>query len=652
MIAGLYFGLVFGGAATPPVLFDPGPFVRYGLPAFKGTVHLGAAMLIGSLVLAAFALPRNNSNFEGSIFLAAAGGVLMTVASGATFFLTFLSVFFTSNFSSMAFGENLLLFATETDVGRAWVIVILLSITATVVSLLTRSHLMAILAAAIAAASLWPLAEVSHGSGVATHGTAVSSSFVHGVFAALWVGGVISLAVMGWRQRSNFRSFTNTFERFSSLALISFIVVAVSGAMNAWLRIGHWDGLFSPYGLLVAGKTLLLIGLGVFGAHYRIRLRRKLRSNPEKVGSVTARLVSAELLLMGLATGLAAALARTQLPAAPEISDVSRSPSPAEILTGTPLPQELSWERVFTLWNLDLIWILIAGFCTTFYWWGTLRLRSRGDHWPLQRVICWTLGMFLLFISTNSGLAVYSTYLFSMHMLTHMLLSMAVPLLLVLGAPVTLLSRAVAPRKDNSIGPRELVLKIVHSRYLRMLGHPVVAAVIFAVSLIVFYYSPLFGWALREHLGHQLMILHFVLSGYLFVQSIVGIDPSPHNPPYPFRLIIVLATMAFHAFFGIALITGTGLLVPEWFGAMGREWGPDPLSDQQRGGELAWGLGEFPTLMLAIMVTWSWSRSDDRKNKRRDRAADRFGDSELDEYNEMLKMLAGRESRPKSRGGS
>jgi len=92
--------------------------------------------------------------------------------------------------------------------------------------------------------------------------------------------------------------------------------------------------------------------------------------------------------------------------------------------------------------------------------------------------------------------------------------------------------------------------------------------------------------------------------------------------------------------------------VPEWFGAMGREWGPDPLSDQQRGGELAWGLGEFPTLMLAIMVTWSWSRSDDRKNKRRDRAADRFGDSELDEYNEMLKMLAGRESRPKSRGGS
>jgi cytochrome c oxidase assembly factor CtaG len=69
---------------------------------------------------------------------------------------------------------------------------------------------------------------------------------------------------------------------------------------------------------------------------------------------------------------------------------------------------------------------------------------------------------------------------------------------------------------------------------------------------------------------------------------------------------------------------------------MGREWGLDPLADQQRGGELAWGLGEIPTLVLAIVVTYGWMRSDDRANKRRDRLTDREGDLELDAYNDML----------------
>jgi len=174
-----------------------------------------------------------------------------------------------------------------------------------------------------------------------------------------------------------------------------------------------------------------------------------------------------------------------------------------------------------------------------------------------------------------------------------------------------------------------------------------VAAVIFGLSLIVFYYSPLFSWALEDHLGHQWMIVHFLASGYLFAQSLVGIDPTPHNPPYPLRLIIVLATMGFHAFFGLSLIYGTGLLVPEWYGAMGRVWGPNPLLDQQNGGEIAWGLGEFPTLALAILVAWSWSRSDERANKRRDRRVDAVGDTELDAYNEMLRARAGVPDRPR-----
>jgi putative copper resistance protein D len=49
----------------------------------------------------------------------------------------------------------------------------------------------------------------------------------------------------------------------------------------------------------------------------------------------------------------------------------------------------------------------------------------------------------------------------------------------------------------------------------------------------------------------------------------------------------------FHAFFGLALMMGQGLLLADWFGAMGRTWGQRPLQDQQTGGAIAWGIGEF-----------------------------------------------------------
>jgi len=161
--------------------------------------------------------------------------------------------------------------------------------------------------------------------------------------------------------------------------------------------------------------------------------------------------------------------------------------------------------------------------------------------------------------------------------------------------------------------------------------------VLFAGSLLVFYYTPLFSWATTDHIGHEWMTAHFLVTGYLFVQSLIGIDPSPVRIAYPFRLLVLLATMAFHAFFGLSLIQGQGLLLADWYGAMG--WGTSALADQQTGGGIAWGVGEIPTVALAIAVAVSWARSDDRESRRSDRAADRNGDADLNAYNEMLARL-------------
>ncbi|HEU4465542.1 MAG TPA: cytochrome c oxidase assembly protein, partial [Agromyces sp.] len=111
--------------------------------------------------------------------------------------------------------------------------------------------------------------------------------------------------------------------------------------------------------------------------------------------------------------------------------------------------------------------------------------------------------------------------------------------------------------------------------------------------------------------------------------------------PYAFRLVLLLGTMAFHAFFGLSIMMGTGLLLADWYGAMG--WGTDALADQQFGGGIAWSIGEIPTVALAITVAIQWARTDAKESKRRDRHADRTGDAELEEYNARLAALAQRD---------
>jgi cytochrome c oxidase assembly factor CtaG len=261
----------------------------------------------------------------------------------------------------------------------------------------------------------------------------------------------------------------------------------------------------------------------------------------------------------------------------------------------------------------------------------------------VHRTVLWLLGIAALIYVTNGGINVYERFLFSAHMTAHMALTMLVPVLLVPAAPITLALRAVRKRDDGSRGAREWLLLLVHSRYFGVLSTPVVAAALFAGSLWAFYYTPLFRWATVDHVGHEWMTVHFLFTGYLFVFALVGVDPSPRKASPPLKLIVLLGTMAFHAFFGLAILNGTTLLLADWYGAMG--WGTDALQDQQTGGGIAWGIGEVPTVVLAIIVAAQWYLADRRESARYDRQADRDGDAELACYNAMLARRAQRDGR-------
>ncbi len=638
----LVAGLAFGGGAAPLVIGDPGPVVRWGLPVAELVVNLSAALLVGSLVVALFSLISGTAEFDLALDAASTGAAVLTVASGTTAYLTFLSIFNAQPSADAEFGSQLGRFLVDTEPGLAWLMTTIAAAVLTVLTFAVRGWLPTLLVAVLAIAAMVPMATVGHAGDEANHNTAVTSLALHIIAAAVWLGGLMLLVLL--RPVLGRDRLADVLGRYSSIALAAFIVVALSGVARAVVGVVTVENLFSAYGALLIVKIVALVAMGVLGAVYRRRLISGIRD-----AATAARfwvLITVEVVFMGIASGAAVALSVTPPPVD---TGLPEEQTPAQVLTGAPLPPQLTIDRYLTMWDVDLIWAFAVGFGLFFYLAGVRRLAVRGDRWPVWRTVLWVSGLLLLFYVTCGPVNAYQDYLFSMHMVGHMLLSMAIPMCLVFGAPVTLASRAIRKRDDGTRGGREWILWAVHSPYAKVLTHPLVAAALFILSLWAFYYTDLFRWTLYEHIGHEWMVVHFLTTGYLFVLSLVGIDPVPYRLPHAGRLLTLIGVMAMHAFFGIAIMMSSSLFVAEWFGSMGRTWGLDPLADQYLGGGIAWSIGEIPTLILAIVVAVQWSRSDERRQRSSDRHADRTGDAELEEYNARLARLAERDARAAAR---
>ena len=626
------------GLTNPLLLGDPGPMVRWGLPALKAATNVAMAVAIGGSVFAAFALADKSRELGRALNVVAGASVAWVLIGSASYLFTYLSITGSPLSFDQGFTAGLQLFVTQIALGQSLALNLAAGAVLATLALMVRSLKATFWLAAVGLASIVPLAVSGHAAGSSNHAMAVNSIGMHLVAVVIWVGGLVVVTTVARGQIVEQQR--TLLARYSTLALAAFALTAVSGTASALTRI-TFEQLFSTtYGLLVLGKVAALILLGCLGAAYRLRLLNRLG---QPTGNrVFWNLAAAELALMGLAIGLATALSRTGSPAA---TDLVQDPSPARVLTGSDLPPELTLGRWFSEWRFDLVWMTVCAVAAGAYIWGVIRLKRRGDSWSIARTLSWLAGLALLFYITNGAINAYQEYLFSVHMIGHMLLSMGVPVLLVPGAPITLLLRAVAKRNDESRGVREWVLWAVHTPFARLVSHPIFAAVNFAGSLVLFYFTPAFSWSVHDHLGHEWMTVHFLITGYLFVQSIIGIDPGPHRIAYPVRLMLLIGTLAFHAFFGLALMDGASLLLPEWYGAMGRLWGSTPIADQHDGGAIAWGIGELPTAVLTIIVSVQWARADQRDSTRLDRASDRSGNQDLEDYNAMLDRLAKRKER-------
>jgi putative copper resistance protein D len=301
--------------------------------------------------------------------------------------------------------------------------------------------------------------------------------------------------------------------------------------------------------------------------------------------------------------------------------------------------------RILLDWRFDLIFGTAAIVLAALYVAAVVRLRRRGDSWPPGRTLAWLLGCLALLFVTSSGVGRYMPAMFSMHMVAHMGLSMLVPILLVLGAPVTLALRALpAAGRDDPPGMREWLLAALHSHVSRFLTNPVVATALFVAGFYGLYLSSLFDTLVSSHAGHLAMNVHFLLSGYLFYWVVIGVDPTPRPLPPLAKLAVVFASLPLHAFFGEVLMGTRKVLGADYYRSLGLSWHTDLLGDQRLGGGIAWAAGEVPLVVVMLALLLQWARSDKRTARRLDRAADLDNDAELAAYNAMLAELARRET--------
>jgi len=628
--------LSLADALTATGLPDPGPVTNYGLPFVRAAGEIAAVVAVGSFLLAAFLVPPQRTGvLDASGYRALRTGV---VASGVWTVCAALLVPLTVSdvtgqpLTSRLDPSAIWSVASLIDVAGAWRWTALLAAIVTVLAIPVLRWSWTPLLCAGSLVTLLPLALTGHSSAGGSHDLGTNSLFIHLMAGALWAGGLLALLVHALRGGEHADLAAR---RFSVVALWCFVAMGVSGVVNALVRVRLEDLFHTTYGWLLIGKATALIVLGVLGWQQRRRGVTALQANPDGRGALI-RLSLIEAGVFGLTFGIAVALGRTP-PPPPAIFN----PSVTAVEIGYDLAGPPTVARILFDWRFDLILGTAALVFAGLYLAGVWRLRTRGDAWPTGRIVAWLCGCAVLLFASSSGIGRYMPAMFSMHMAAHMLLSMLVPVLLVLGAPVTLALRALPTAgSDGAPGPREWLLAALHSRVSRVLTNPIVATVIFVSGFYGLYFGGIFDVAVTSHAAHVAMNVHFLVTGYLFYWVVIGVDPTPRPIPPIAKLAVVFASLPLHAFFGVVLMGTKEVLAGDFYKSLQLPWHTDLLADQRLGGGIAWSAGEVPLVLVLIALLVQWRRSDQRTAVRLDRAADRDDDADLAAYNNMLARLA------------
>ncbi|HEX5405916.1 MAG TPA: cytochrome c oxidase assembly protein [Pseudonocardiaceae bacterium] len=257
----------------------------------------------------------------------------------------------------------------------------------------------------------------------------------------------------------------------------------------------------------------------------------------------------------------------------------------------------LTWATALGTWRLAPVTDVVVLVAAVLY----LRRASR-SRWPIGRTAAFLGALAVLAVTLQSSIDVYGQELFWLHMIEHLLLIMAVPVLLILGQPVRL-----ACTGEDRIATRTTAL--LRTKLVSFLTFPVVGLVLYAAVLVG---THLFGYmpAMMTHPWlHPLEIVLYLVSGYLYFLPLLAHEPIKRELSYPLRVFLLLMGMTVDTVVGVLLMI---TVHAQPYG--NRTWGPSALSDLHTGGGIMWVIGDGLMFAVTVLVVGQWMGDTERQN--------------------------------------
>jgi putative membrane protein len=257
----------------------------------------------------------------------------------------------------------------------------------------------------------------------------------------------------------------------------------------------------------------------------------------------------------------------------------------------------------WTTWTIH--WSTVVGLAAlgALYVWGARRIRSNAaaaerdvPRLGVGRQVAFFSGLLVIFASLNGPLHDLSdTYLFSAHMVQHLLLSLAVPPLLLVGTPGWLL--------------RPLIEKRIIGAIVRAITRPIRCFIIFNVVITLWHLPPIYNTAMAYHPVH--IVQHLTLMAASVLMWWPFLSPLPELPrlAYPGQMLYCFLMVIPMSIVAIYIAMADHVLYPAYAIAP-RVWDITPLSDQQIGGLIMWVPGGLLFYVVMTFVFFKWAGRD------------------------------------------